>query len=90
MLLLLFLKEKLTHAHPHQVEKLQELFPSANVTKMVSRTPGIMYLDIDRTIRPKAEWIQQAVGLDQPGLDRLVEEGEKAQSYFWYNVLLVS
>ncbi|CAM9883799.1 unnamed protein product [Scytosiphon promiscuus] len=60
---------------PVKVTKLQELFPSANVTKMVSRTPGIMYLDIDRTIRPKAMWIQEAVGLDQEGLDRLVEQG---------------
>lgn len=71
-----------THAHTYsilffipQVTKLQELFPSANVTKMVSRTPGIMYLDVDRTLRPKAEWIQEAVGLDPEGLDRLVEEG---------------
>ncbi|CAM9339581.1 unnamed protein product [Hapterophycus canaliculatus] len=60
---------------PAKVTKLQELFPSANVTKMVSRTPGIMYLDIDRTVRPKAMWIQEAVGLDQQGLDRLVEQG---------------
>ncbi len=81
--------DKPTHApSPPQVEKLQELFPSANVTKMVSRTPGIMYLDIDRTIRPKAEWIRQAVGLDQPGLDRLVEEGEMAQSLFWIFIYL--
>ncbi|CBN79829.1 expressed unknown protein [Ectocarpus siliculosus] len=58
-----------------KVTKLQELFPSANVTKMVSRTPGIMYLDVDRTVRSKAMWIQQAVGLDQEGLDRLVEQG---------------
>lgn len=56
--------------------KLNNLFPSANVTKMVSRTPGIMYLDIDRTIRPKAMWVQKAVGLDSEGLDRLVEQGE--------------
>lgn len=54
-----------------------ELFPSANMTKMVSRTPGILYLDIDRTVKPKALWIQQAVGLDQGGLDRLVEQGEQ-------------
>lgn len=60
-----------------QVTKLQDLFPSANVTKMVSRTPGIMYLDVDRTLRPKAMWIQQVVGLDQEGLDRLVEEGKR-------------
>ncbi|CAM9696131.1 unnamed protein product, partial [Ectocarpus sp. 12 AP-2014] len=60
---------------PTKVTKLQELFPSANVTKMVSRTPGIMYLDVDRTVRSKAMWIQQAVGLDQEGLDRLVEQG---------------
>lgn len=52
------------------------LFPSANVTKMVSRTPGILYLDIDRTVKPKALWIKQAVGLDQDGLDRLIEQGE--------------
>lgn len=57
--------------------KLQDLFPSANITKMVSRTPGIIYLDIDRTLRPKAGWIQQAVGLDQEGLDRLIEEGKE-------------
>lgn len=63
------------HSHAPQVTKLQELFPSANVTKMVSRTPGIMYLDVDRTVRSKAMWIQQAVGLDQEGLDRLVEQG---------------
>lgn len=60
-----------------QVEKLATLFPSANVTKMVSRTPGILYLDIDRTVTPKALWIQQAVGLDQDGLDRLIEQGER-------------
>lgn len=60
-----------------QVRKLQELFPTANVTKMVSRTPGIIYLDADRTIRPKAMWIQKAVGLDQEGLDRLVQQGER-------------
>lgn len=59
------------------MSKLQELFPSANVTKMVSRTPGIMYLDIDRTVRPKAMWIQKVVGVDQEGLDRLVEQGER-------------
>ena len=53
------------------------LFPSANVTKMVSRTPGILYLDIDRTVKPKALWIKQAVGLDQDGLDRLIEQGER-------------
>lgn len=59
-----------------QVDKLRDLFPSANMTKMVSRTPGIMYLDVDRTVRPKAAWIQKAVGLDQEGLDHLVEQGE--------------
>eukprot|EP00752_Nemacystus_decipiens_P010673 g9504.t1 len=60
---------------PAKVSKLADLFPSANVTKIVSRTPGVMYLDIDRTVRPKAMWIQKAVGLDQEGLDRLVEQG---------------
>ena len=58
------------------MEKLIALFPSANVTKMVSRTPGILYLDIDRTVKPKSLWIKEAVGLDQEGLDRLVEQGE--------------
>ncbi|CAM9163518.1 unnamed protein product, partial [Ascophyllum nodosum] len=64
-----------TNSLPPKVEKLIELFPSANVTKMVSRTPGILYLDMDRTVKPKALWIQQAVGLDQEGLDRLIEQG---------------
>lgn len=59
-----------------QVEKFEALFPSANVTKMVSRTPGILYLDVDRTARPKVQWIKQAVGLDQEGLDALIESGE--------------
>lgn len=61
-----------------QVNKLEMLFPTANVTKMVSRTPGILYLDVDRTIKPKALWIKGAVGLDQDGLDSLIETGELA------------
>lgn len=60
-----------------KVDKLAQLFPSANVTKMVSRTPAILYLDIDRTVKPKAMWIKQAVGLEQEGLDRLVEQGKR-------------
>eukprot|EP00903_Cladosiphon_okamuranus_P010722 g10134.t1 len=63
-----------TGSLPAKVSKLNDLFPTANVTKMVSRTPGIMYLDIDRTVRPKAMWIQKSVGLDQDELDRLVEK----------------
>ena len=43
---------------------------------MVSRTPAILYLDMDRTVKPKALWIKEAVGLDQDGLDRLIEQGE--------------
>lgn len=63
----------------HQVDKLEELFPSANVTKMISRTPGILYLDIDRTVKPKALWIKQAVGLEQEGLDQLIEQGKRVK-----------
>lgn len=62
---------------PAKVKKLELLFPSANVTRMVSRTPGILYLDIDRNIKPKALWIKEVVGLDQDGLDALVETGEQ-------------
>lgn len=58
------------------MEKLAELFPSANMTKIVSRTPGVLYLDMDRTVKPKAIWIKQSIDLDQEGLDRLIEQGE--------------